>query len=237
MVFSYCNNVRSQLLFITGVHEKLDQSERDLKIKADVSVTVPDVVQAELANSDIVFEMCDPEPSGFIPTAKTEEKSTSTHMDCILKADEGIVQATTNKTTPVRTYCYVNWDHNKHDQLSELKFAKYYELRPILHQLDEEPRVLPKMAREFLNIMRTRITLLNVCTVNKYNRFPYTGKFVDINLTSKENTELRKLFQGCHDDTYLDVIDSCKITMKESFLDQWLFETIYGLHWTLEPEE
>lgn len=192
-------------------------------------------VETELSQLDIGFRTSHPETSTFIPGAIIEEKQTSTPMGIGgLNEAAGIVQATLTTTinSLARPQGYVNWDHNKHDQLKELKLVKFKKLDRIFNKVLHEEELTPKRMTK----ARTRITELHVSTVNKYKRFPSAYTFIDINLTSEKNAELKKMFVATDTKTFYDAVIRYKFFIKDNTLDRVVFENIHGLQWVRRGE-
>lgn len=182
--------------------------------------------------------------AAFKPHAKQVNLSTpATSVGAAPNRAVGVVQAisstksTSNSTSIDNADCYMNWDRNKHGKLSELKFVNYKELHVIFDHIWAKVSRLHGSVRrltpEDMTNARKSIAALNVSTVNKYQRYPSNGNFIDINLTSKNNTELKGMFETTNADVFYNAARSYQNVIEQNVLDQWVFENTHGLKWIL----
>lgn len=187
------------------------------------------IVETYLSTLDVGFGTPHPETSRFTPAAITEEKQTSTRVGI-----EGLNEAvaTTTLTSLARTQGYVNWDHNKHEQLRDLKLVKFKKLDSIFNKVLYDEELTPKKMTK----ARTKITNLHVATINKYKRFPSAYAFIDIDLTSENNAELKKMFVATDAKTFYDAAMRYKFFIKDNTMDRVVFENLHGLQWIRRGE-
>lgn len=233
------------------VSATLTKSEQNFKINNNATVIAPkdSVGQAKLSNSNIGLGMSYPDPCGIPATLTTENNKTNTSVVIVGPNRDigqclGQFQATSNSnstTKPaalVRTH-YVNWDHNKHEQLKYLRLVNYKDLRDIIEKYTFKGLITPPVDLTLEEVVRARreITALHVWTVTKYKRFPSTGDFIDINLTSEKNTQLKKMLTTMHLVTFEEaarIYAYENIFRGDNAMDQCVFEIRHGLQWSLD---
>lgn len=194
-------------------------------------LTAPDQndVQAKLSKLDI----------GLGKSNTKEVNKTSTPLGIIgAKRVVGIVQGNSNYTTNVgsvvKTDCYVNWDNIKHKELKEIKLVKYKEFSEIFDNMNLKSNHHLIMTPEDMTATRRKIKELDVFKVDKFRRFPSTGIFLDINLSSLQNSFLRDMFTATDGNVFFKAASNYNYSLKSKTLDQFVFEHKHGLQWTID---
>lgn len=226
------------------VQAKLSKQDIDLKMPESAS-----------SSSSSLIPFFRPNPSISI---NFKNRKADTFEDIVPRKTAGSAQATcdTDSTTTIRSnlttnlaallsiHCYENWDPNKHVQLTELTFVEFEKLDNILVAISNKgsttfdylsSSIVTKqsLTPDDIASARRRITTLSVSKVSKYNRFPSTGRFVDINLNSKKNLELKKMFRTTDGSTFFDAARSYMWFARDNALGQLEFECMQGLQWTI----
>lgn len=140
-----------------------------------------------------------------------------------------------------RIDCYENWDNIKHKQLvTELKLVDFKTLDNIFDTIHKKwfkdgivVESLGSLTPEDMTLARRAINTLKVFTVNKFQRFPSTGTFIDINLASKQNADLRMMFVSTRTSSFYYAAKRYRSFIKDNALDLWVFENIHELQWKL----
>lgn len=154
--------------------------------------------------------------------------------------ETSVPNSTSNSTSSARNGCYENWDE-KSAKLKNTKFIDFQELRDILDRICEKGSLYdsiqnPTLTPEEMNDARKRITALKEVTISKYERFPCNGTYIDVNLSSKKNVELKKLLSEMDSRVFLEAAMKYKGLIQDTTWDLYVFENRYGLKWVVELE-
>lgn len=221
----------------------LARLEQNFKMNKDVSVTAPNynIPKAKLANS-IGLGMSYPDPQNIPATLTTEEHKTNTSV-VIVEPNRaiGIVQATSNANSTTKPAlvkaCYVNWDF-KHEQLKYLRLVNFKKLSDIIKRYTFQTLTTAPVHLTIVDVINARreITALNASMVTRFKRFPSSGDFIDINLTSERNSQLKKMMTTMGLVSFAEAARDYAIEnifRRDNVMDQRVFEIRYGLDWAL----
>lgn len=215
--------------------------EQDSQTKVTKRVAAPDAthnVEPKLPRPNIDPGMFEPGPSGInCTTTTTKNNGTNTPMGVDISETNGAqtsnIISTSNSESPVTKSCYENWD-NRSIKLKNAKFVQYQELRTILEKVTVTYGAGTNLNPEYMTDARLSIKALEGLTVNKYERFPSTGTYINVNIFAKSNTELKKIYYEPGIYNFYAAVCNYLNVIPDSTVDQGLFEKIYALKWAPE---
>lgn len=207
--------------------------------------------QTEMSNLETNIRKSNPETSSSIPDkVYIKTKTADTLADSVPNRVVDIIEISSDSsssTSPVsieraRKNCYENWDYIEHEELKKLILVDFRKLDNILDTIvnkghltfdNERNRIIThSLTVDDMNNAKKLITTLSASKVSKYERFPTTGNFVDINLNSKNNAELKMMLMTTDANTFYYSARISQWFIKKNVLDQLMFENIHGLQWT-----
>lgn len=220
----------------------LNVTERGSNRQNSKRVAAPDdinVVEPKVVRPNVHFGMS--RPGTFELTRTTTETPSRSYVSNRPETNEAQttnIISTSSFKTAVPKSCYVNWD-NKSSILKNAKFVQFQELRAILEEISKKPTCIEDdgnvsvlLSTEEINATRQKIRALHKLSVNKYKRFPSTGNYINVNLNSKNNTELKKILFENGVYNFYEAAYSYLALIQNNTIDQGQFERSYSLKWS-----